>query len=395
MKKLQYFISILFFVTLLISCKEEVNVYFDRNAPAPANVADIKVEATPGGAIITYKIPVDPNLSYIKAVYEIQPGIFREAKSSYYTDKVALVGFGDTLSHDVKLFSVGKNEKESEPLLVNFKPLIAPVQSAFKMLDVSPTFGGVNVSFKNSTQANLAIVLIEDTTGLGTWAPVTTFYTAALEGSFSARGYDAMERKFAIYLRDRWNNRSDTFVKVLTPLYEELIDKNTFKGIALPSDAALLDIGKKVDILFDGITNLQANLYATLSTNTIPQWFTFDMGKTVVISRFKAFHRKNYAYAANVPEIFELWGSNSPNINGSWDSSWQLLGKFNSFKPSGLPSGKLSTDDVDYAVVNGEDFEFKVIPPAVRYVRFKTLKTYGDIGQVVLSELTFWGEIKP
>jgi len=42
---------------------------------------------------------------------------------AYYTDTLALVGFGDTLSHDVKIYSVGKNEKESGPLSVNVKRL--------------------------------------------------------------------------------------------------------------------------------------------------------------------------------------------------------------------------------------------------------------------------------
>jgi hypothetical protein len=394
MKKILYFIATFMAAICWYGCQKERNTYIDNNAPAPAQVSDIKVVATPGGAVITYKVPIDPNLLYTKAVYEIQPGIFREAKSSYYRDTLELVGFGDTSNHEVKIFSVGKNDKESEPLFVSVTPLTPPVQSAFGTLNLYAAFGGVSVSFQNNLQANLAIVVIADTTGLNTWAPVNTFYTKALKGSFSARGYDTTEMKFAVFLRDRWNNRSDTLKKMLKPLYEQLIPKNTIKGIALPTDALLLASGNNIDKLFDGITNSSGNIYATHQTNTLPEWFTFDFGNKVMISRFKEFQRANYSYNGAVPEIFEIWGSNAPNPNGSWDG-WQLLGTFNSFKPSGLPFGKTSPDDINYAVVNGEDFEFKDVPPAVRFIRFKTLKTYGDIGQVVISELTFWGQIVP
>ncbi len=51
----------------------------------------------------TYDLPKDPNLSYIKAVYEAQPGVFNETKSSYYTDTLALAGYGDT-GRKVKLY---------------------------------------------------------------------------------------------------------------------------------------------------------------------------------------------------------------------------------------------------------------------------------------------------
>ena len=86
MKKI-YFIGGLLVALLGYSCSKEGRLDFvDSNAPAPAQISAVKVDATPGGGILTYTLPADPNLAYVKAVYEIQPGVFREAKSSRYTD---------------------------------------------------------------------------------------------------------------------------------------------------------------------------------------------------------------------------------------------------------------------------------------------------------------------
>lgn len=393
MKKTPYFTAILLLTLLWYSCKKDQNNYIDPNAPAPAQVTDLKITSMPGGAVVTYKIPMDSNLAYVKATYEIQPGIFREAKSSYYTDTLALVGFGDTLSHEVKIYSVGRNEKESAPIAINVQPLTPPVRSVFETLKMTATFGGVNVSFENSSQADLAIVVIVDTTGLGTWAPVTTFYTSAQNGNFSARGFEPEEKKFAVYLRDHWNNKSDTLTELLTPLYEEMIPKPYYQ-LVLPNDATLLGPGNGTSVLWDGIYNDRNNLYASTHTEALPEWFTIDLGRKVILSRFKEYQRRDYPYNGSVAKTFEIWGSNDPDLNGGWDH-WQLLGTFHSFKPSGLPFGQTNADDVNYAVVNGEDFEFTDALPAVRFIRFKTLETYGTDGQVVISELSFWGQIQP
>src|SRR3546814_2815069 len=92
MKKIYYLTALVIGTACLSSCKEEPNPYIDPNAPAPAQVSNLQVTGTPGGAIITYDIPHDANLSHVKATYEIRPGVFREAKASYYLDTLHLVG---------------------------------------------------------------------------------------------------------------------------------------------------------------------------------------------------------------------------------------------------------------------------------------------------------------
>jgi hypothetical protein len=397
MKKLPHILAVILLTTAWFGCKKEGRVdHLDSSAAAPAQISGVKISETPGGAVVTYKIPRDPNLSYVKAVYEIRPDVFREAKASYYTDTLKLVGFGDTLHHEVKIYSVGKNEKESEPIQIDVQPIAPPVRTVFNTVKLTATFGGVNVKFKNASQADLSIVVIMDTTGLGTWAPVTTFYTAAPEGGFSARGYDTTQRKFALFVRDRWGNRSDTLTELLTPLYEQFIDPGSFKGLFLDGDTYQV-IEPNVfafEKLWDGIYFAgYAGCFASAANSVIPQWFTIDFGKKVQLSRMKEFQQQSdHLYNAGAVKSFEIWGSNDPDQDGGW-THWELLGKFQSFKPSGLPRGQATAEDLNYAAVNGEDFDFDNSPPPVRYIRFKTLETYSTNNIVVIAELKFWGKV--
>lgn len=378
-------------------CKKEGRIDFiDSKAPAPVQVSDVAVVATPGGGVLTYKIPKDPNFSYAKAVYEIQPGVFREASASYYQDTLHLVGFGDTLTHEVKIYSVGKNEKKSEPVSVNITPLTPPVQSVFKTIGLGATFGGVQVDFENKFQANLAIQLIRDTTGLDTWSTVETFYTGALEGRFSVRGFDTTEMKFGVVIRDRWNNRSDTLIKMITPIFEQLIPKTNWKAVHLPTDTWTQAESYVIEHLWDNNIEGYPGIFASTNNSVLPQWFTIDLGQNVVISRIVEHQAQpaSHQYAGSAPKTIQIWGSNDPNPDGSWES-WDSLGTFHSFKPSGLPLGKTTAEDTDYGWLHGEDFEFDHILPAYRYIRWKTLETYASSGQVVMAELDIYGQTKP
>jgi len=389
---------LLLFLTLILAagCKKEDRLdHIDPSSTIPAQVSNIKIFATPGGAMINYKIPKDPSFSYAKAIYEIRPGVFREAKCSYYNDTLALVGYGDTLSHQVRIYSVGKNEKASEPISISIVPLSPPVRTVFKDLSLTAAFGGVRIGFKNPSQANLAIQLLMDSTGSGAWTTLNTFYTGAPEGSFSSRGLDSVQKKFAVVLWDRWNNKSDTLTRLLTPLFEELIPKDKWSVLRLPTDVYIpADPNYPLEKIYDGRIGW-AGLWASANNSKIPQWFTLDLGQTVVLSRFKEYQlESNHFYSGSALKTFELWGSTNPNPDGSFDNSWTFLGTFHSFKPSGLPLGQTNQDDYNYAYVNGEDFDFANVVPPVRYIRLNALESYSSSGQIVISELTFWGQIK-
>lgn len=398
-------LSGLFFTT----CKEEGRLdHIDDLAPAPLPVTVSEVINRPGGAVIRYKIPKDRNLAGVKALY-YRGDELCESKASLYVDSLIVEGFGNTNPRDIQIYSIGWNEKSSEPVTVQVNPLMPPILAAIK--ELGPTFGGVEIRFLNQARANLTMVLLIDSTGNNLWEPLQTFYTKADTGSFFRRGLKDKEQKFAMYFRDRWNNKSDTIVRALTPIKEELLPKSNFLNRKLPGDTwEPAESAYPLDRMWDGIVNLRTNIFASKNTEApMPQHFTISLGFKAAINRFKIHQRADFAYIGTTARTFELWGSDNPPADGSWNN-WYLLGEFEAFKPSGYASdgsaGTVTAEDKHYACVEGIDCELLVTDKTpnpympVTHIRFKTKSTYethGTVkktGQVTISELTFWGLIE-
>lgn len=393
----------LFAAMLLIftGCKDYdrwVPVSKDDTAPPP--VSNIKVKNIAGGATITYALPKSKSLLYVKAVYSKKDSANLEKKSSYYNNNITLKGFPDTNAYKINLYAVSRGGKESDPVAVTIHPLTPPVNSVFKSLVVKPTFGGINVQFQNESEADVKITVLT-TDSLGDLYTARINYTEVREGNFSARGFDSVSRKFGIFVRDRWNNYSDTLFTEQKPWYEEEMDKSKFKEIHLQSDTYEEHCcGTGMINLWDDVWDVNNPVFHTKPNTGMPQWFTFDLGVTARLSRFKFYHRlasgggtgTDGAYYAGDPKEIEVWGSNDPNTDGSWDSSWILLGHFKSIKPSG--NGTPTTEDIQYACVQGEDFVFPLNNPPVRYLRIKVLDTWGGVTYMYMAELTFFGSVQ-
>ena len=126
--------------------------------------------------------------------------------------------------------------------------------------------------------------------------------------------------------------------------------------------------------------------------DTFPMWFTFDMGVTAKLSRYKFYHlfMEEHAFQRGNLKTWEVWGrTDTPPADGSWDG-WTKLMDCESHKPSGLPVGQHTAEDWEYLQA-GEDFEFPAEAPPVRYIRFKVLETWGGMDFIHFTEFTFWG----
>lgn len=380
----------------LCCCKEDSMSPLNKDH-APGPVTDVKVENISGGAKITYSRPKDNDLLYVKAVYAIRPGVEREVKASYYQNSLTIDGFPDTLDYPVKLYAVSRGENSSTPVTISIKPLTPPVKQVFEQLKILATFGGVRVTFVNKAEADIVIsVLAADSTN--DLVPAETFYTKRKEGTFAARGFNTTKRTFAAFVRDRWNNHSDTLYAELAPIFEQKLEKTKFKEVDLPTDTYSGHISSKISYLWDDkLGNAGTSIFHTKPGSGLPQWFTMDMGVTATLSRFKLHHRDGTStdgpYTGGDPKIYEIWGSNNPSSDGSWDS-WTLLSSCESVKPSGTPEGTVTTEDKQFATVDGEDFDFPPDIPPVRYLRFKTIKVWGVLDHMYIAELTFWGNVK-
>lgn len=378
------------------ACKEKeyYREPLENDAKAPGPITDIKVENLPGAAKITYQVPKDPDLWYVEANYDIREGKQAYVKSSSYNNYIIVNGFGDSSIHHVKLYSVDRGQNKSNPVTVDVSPLTPPVFSAFGSLSMSATFGGVLISFENKDSANLAVLpLTKDS--LNEWVSAGEIYhSSSTKGEFAARGYDSTQRIFGVYVRDEWGNVSDTLIKEIKPLFEEPLDKTKFRPVDLDGDYNTPN-GPNLPMpsIWDDNFSSNGQDFNTLAGG-LPQSFTFDLGVKARLSRIVVWTRRDsrFLYNSGAVKKWELWGSNAPNPNGAWDSTWQFLLTCEAVKPSGLPVGENTAEDKAFAD-KGWEFTFPLNSPPVRYLRWKTLANWGNVPHITITEINLYGQV--
>jgi hypothetical protein len=383
----------------ITGCKQEtLNKPTITNNNAPGVVTNVQVQNEHGKASLTYTLPGDNDLFYVKAVYETSPGKTREVIASRYTNTLTVDGFGDTLAHVIKLYAVNSSEKVSAPVNATANPLTPPYLLAYRSLKITPTFGGFNIACDNISQDNLVIVPMVDTANNGLYVQpkgMDNVYSNSISIKAAVRGQPAIERKYAFFVRDRFLNKSDTLFLKLTPFYEEQFSKSDWSAYVLPGDATNLYSYTDVTKIFDGnFTGGWPNCLFTVESAGSPQMVTIDLGKQRVFSRFilnPFIEIGNVYYVRGNLRDFEIWGSNAPNVNGALDASWTKLLTCNIVKPSGSPSGTETAADYKYAH-DGWGFDFPAGLSAYRYIRIRSLRNWTGSYFMSISEFTMFGK---
>lgn len=391
MKKVNFILII--GLILFLGCERLEHGPLEDVSSVPLTPVVTDVMNYPGGARVTYSIPDDRTVLYIKAVFESHKGQEREVKASVYNNYIDLDGFGDTNEYTVKLYAVNRSEIASEATEVKIQPLTPPIHDIFESLEVSEDFGGVNTKFTNELQKDFIFYTLYKTED-GEWDNYDRLFTAAKSRDYSVRGLPPEPTDFGFYFRDEWGNSSDTLFQTMTPLYEEMLDKSLFAAYPLPSDTYEWQGNwGPVSNLWDGDYVRSANLfYQQTAGAVVPNWITIDLGQTAKFSRLVVFQaatdRGVYAYGYGTPRFFEIWGSNSPTDD--WDS-WTLLMECESIKPSGSPLGERTLEDQAYAL-EGENYDFPLEADTYRYIRFKMNRSWTGAANLMLAQLDFYGQ---
>lgn len=387
---------VLFVLSTIAGCKQDaINKPNLTNTNPPGVVTNVTAVGLNGKAAITYTLPGDKDLLYVKAVYEIVPGRAELVKASSYTNTLTVEGFGDTLAHTIKLYAVNSSEIASAPVTVTVHPLTPAIYIARRSLKVIATFGGFSLTCNNPAQENLAVIPLVDTTGNGKWVQtkgMDNIYSNAPVITSIERGQPATTRKYAFVVRDRWLNQSDTLFTTLTPLFEMLLPKSTWSNYVLQGDATIAYPATNVQKTYDGAFNSGLPLF-TVENSITPPIITYDLGKAYVFSRFQInpyLELGNVYYVRGNQKDFEIWGSNNPNLSGALDASWTLLTTSHVVKPSGLPMNTETAADQLYAY-NGWQFDFPVTSQSYRYVRIRSLQNWMGSNWMSLREFTLWG----
>src|SRR5690606_32199156 len=214
-------------------------------------------------------------------------GITAVSKSSYYKDTLLVEGFADTEEHEVTLYSVSREEVSSAPVKVLVKPLEAPFRKVFKSLSIMDAFGGYNLTALNPTRDNVSVIVMKR--NAFNEFEVDNFksvFTRTDEILSKIRGLDTLEHEFAIFVKDRWDNSSDTLYTKVKPIYEEKLNPSNFKTFVLPGDAPQVTNGARLEYMWDGRFGWPYTSFThQINGGDVPHMVTFDTGVLAKISR--------------------------------------------------------------------------------------------------------------
>lgn len=274
-------------VFLLYSCENVRPELPNKGDPAPAKLKVVKVQNIPGGAHIFFTVPKSKSLGWVKAVYTTKANGKQHIKATRYNTSLTVRGFANTKPHKVKLYTVSRGGTPSEPVTVTIHPKTPPFKAVYNSLQVNNTFGGIFVKYSgNVTKAKMSVVFRKKVNG--ELLPVQTGYISKKKGTLSIHGMEARPYKLAYYVRDRYQNYSDTTFITLTPLFEVELNRHLFSNAKLPTDTWEASAG-----VFPSIWDQAAcrgggrgcNSYTSVRKDSMPMWITIDLGQKVKVDR--------------------------------------------------------------------------------------------------------------
>jgi len=411
MKKV-FYITIL--LSVVFSCSEKNLEPINEKTGKPDKVTVMETTPIAGGVRITYEIPNSNDILGVKAIYTLQSGKQREVVSSYYKTSLEIKGYTDEKVHSATLYTFNRALEFSDPVEVSFTPLKSAIQKVVESFEFLSDFGGVGFRWKNEDKEILNFEFLGEN-DKGELQTVEIISSQLADGSGALRGYDTNPYRFGAIVSDRYENYSDTLYPkegVITPLFEEQLDRSKIEILnnnTLPQAAALIypfenDVrwdypgwasGNSAYSMFDGSRDTWSHTYMA----TVPgAAFTIDLHCLMKLSRIHTFQR-DYNYAPRVYnqgniELFEVWGAqDQPIMNGKWEEAgWIKIGDFKTIKPSGSPLGTVTDEDFTVAA-KGHDFTIDITSPAVRYIRVKVNRTFGNVSNCYFAEVSFFGEI--
>lgn len=393
---------------VVIGCDQNNLEPLENNSTPPSLVTGVSVENLPGGAKITYTLPSNQDLLYVKAEYTLANGTKMQVKSSYYNSSLLVEGFADTKDHVITLYSVNRSEVASEPVQVTVTPLESPIWAVMRSIKnvdpaafggVVPAFAGVNIEALNITRANVSILLMEKN-DKGDWAVnLNSIYTSTDSIAKTIRGLSIEKHQFAITVRDRWLNTTDTIFPEITPFPEMELNKSNFGNSAFPGDTPSNPSNTRSG-MWDGELQNWPKVYLTNVAIVGEHSVTIDTGVLTKMSRIKIWdypeyitsgaYNRSYYNIGNLKD-FEIWGwplNTPPTVAGT--AGWVKLGSYRATKPSGKPFGDQTTEDYNTALA-GFSWDFNVTAPPVRYLKIISIKNWQGLGTLGIAEIKVYG----
>ncbi|GHT66629.1 hypothetical protein AGMMS50239_28390 [Bacteroidia bacterium] len=394
----QSIVAVFICCLLFSACSEDSIGQYPIDSTPPRPISNPKVTNFSGGATITYDLPDETDLLYVRAQFTLPNGKKQDIRVSSFSNVLTIKGFARSQEYKLSLVAVDRSQNESTPVEVVIQPNDAIIYDLIRSLEYETARGGFKVKWENAIQEEVTVTFLKKNQA-GQFELLDVFYTAEQNAQRAIRGQDAVPTTFAVFVKDTYNNYTDTMEFSLEPLYEQMIDNKKF--IAMPKLPSFTLHGwsnQNLNVIWDDVLvagAVSGQVYY-ITASDINAYFTMDLGVKVKLSRFRMWGRSDYYFRLHNPYDFYLMGTNDLAVaqnSASTDEQWggPLINCI-SHRPSGLGSDEPATgEDLSYAQA-GEEFEFTGDEPAVRYIRFRVRRTWGGSNGLHVAELRFWGE---
>ena len=394
-KSLKKIISVFTILLITVSCQDTES----GDVTAPGKLIVETITPTNGGGIISYTLPDDSDILFVRAEYTNTLGedVFRV--SSVHNNEVEISGLNQTTPIEVNLFVVDNNDNKSDPTTAEFVPLESFIYLVQESIEFSADLGGVRVSWEN-IESKTVYVYVHIQNGEDEEIRILSS-NSPLENRF-IRGLEATELTFLTKVADFDGNVTDLEEKgVYSPLFEEVIDKSTWSLVSNQSINGNAWEGSTVNFWDDIVDTTQTdsdNSYFIIwrdqngGTLNWPLDIVVNLNKNVKINRLKVWQRAfwyngpspttAYYYQEENMKSFDLFASN----NGQ---EWTLLGQYDIGNPMDA-DGNIPSDAMESAA-NGHDFELDGVSESFNYLKISITSNYGSDTYCHGSEITLYG----
>jgi hypothetical protein len=381
-------------VVILFGCKDDEN----QDSTPPGSLTIENIIPTNGGGIISYQLPDDSDILFVRAEYTNSLGVDVYRVSSSHNNSIEIDGLNQNTAITVRLFVVDENENISQSVEVEFIPLPSFIFLVQESITITPDLGGVKLEWENAAEKTVYVHLHIVSGGD---EEIRILSSNSLTESIFVRGLESVEMTFLTKVEDFDGNITDLEEKAtLTPLFEEMIDKSTWTLMSQLSVNGNAWEGETTAFWDDVVDTAETNsdnsyfiIWRDQNGGTLnwPLDIVINLNKNVRVHRFKVWQRAFwYNGPTGVPYYYQEENMRSFDLYASNNSiDWTLLGQFDIGDPSD-ENGNIPQDFID-AAANGHDFDLEGVSEKFRYLKFSITSNYGSDTYVHGSEITLWG----
>ena len=380
---------------ILVGC-EESNI---GDTTPPGELTVVSITPTNGGGIITYELPQDDDILFVRADYTNAQGedVFRVSSKS--NNHIEISGMVEAEAVEISLRVVDENENESNSVIVSLIPERSFIYEILDNISLVEDLGGVRVYWENQVEKTVFIYFYIKVDG----EEEVRILSSSLKTNYQfIRGLAAVPTNISVKVED-FDGNSTSILELgeFTPLFEEKIDKTTWSLVSNLSINGNAYEGRTVnfwdDVVDTAATNSDNSYFIINRSDNggVLRWpldIVIDLNKTVKINRFKVWQRAYwyngpdattpYYYQAEKLREFDLFVSNDK-------IEWELLGSFDIGDPKNS-DGEIPAEKIEEAA-SGHDFNLNEISPNFRFLKFSIRSNYGSDSFTHGSEISIFG----